>query len=338
MRRFQGRRLLSGSVSPPLGTKRVKTTAMSLLRMKRRGERICCVTCYDYPSALHVDGAGIDVALVGDSVGMVALGYPTTQPVTLEEMLHHCRAAKRGLSAEGPLLVCDLPFGSYEESPEVALRSAQRCVKEGGADAVKLEGGAHVAKAVRKIVQCGVAVCGHVGLTPQAVSTLGGFRAQGRTAVKARAVLDDALALQEAGAFAVVAECVPAVVGKALAENLEVPIVGIGAGKHTDGQVLVYHDLLGSIDHPHHKRFVPKFCKVFADVGDKSTQGLLTFKDEVKANAFPDDTFSPYHMPDHETAKFLAMLDVDRDVREQRRQEAKKHILDSDEYENLKIY
>ena len=326
------------STTTTTAEKRVKPTAMSLLRMKRNGERISCVTCYDYPSALHVDGAGIDMALVGDSVGMVALGYATTQPVTLEEMLHHCKAARRGIGADGPLLMCDLPFGSYEEGPDVALRSAQRCVKEGGADAVKLEGGRYIAKAVEKIVSCGIAVCGHVGLTPQAISTLGGFRAQGRTAVKARAVLDDALALQDAGAFAVVAECVPAVVGKALADNLEIPVIGIGAGQYTDGQVLVYHDLLGSIDHPHHKRFVPKFCKVFADIGDRSTQGLQAFKSDVRTGVFPDDSFSPYHMPDNENSKFLAMLELDKDFRENKRQEAKKRLLDSDEYEQIKLY
>eukprot|EP00633_Aureoumbra_lagunensis_P001844 CAMPEP_0197292950 /NCGR_PEP_ID=MMETSP0890-20130614/25990_1 /TAXON_ID=44058 ORGANISM="Aureoumbra lagunensis, Strain CCMP1510" /NCGR_SAMPLE_ID=MMETSP0890 /ASSEMBLY_ACC=CAM_ASM_000533 /LENGTH=324 /DNA_ID=CAMNT_0042767287 /DNA_START=403 /DNA_END=1377 /DNA_ORIENTATION=- len=297
------------------------------------------VTCYDYPSAMHVDGAGIDVALCGDSLGMVALGMATTQPVRLEEMVHHCKAVRRGLSSQGPMLVCDLPFGSYEESPEQALKSAFTCVKEAGADAVKLEGGRIMACAIEKIVNVGgIAVMGHVGLTPQKISTLGGFRAQGRTAVKARAVLDDALALQDAGAFAVVAECVPDIVGRALAENLEIPVIGIGAGSYVDGQVLVYHDLLGSLHHPHHKRFVPKFCKVFADIGEASRLGLQAFKDEVQAGSFPSADFSPYKMPTQEAAKFRAMLHLDEDIRLSRRRETHKRIIDADEYENIGLY
>lgn len=302
--------------------------------MKRKQEKISMVTCYDYPSARHVDAAQVDVALVGDSLGMVELGYETTQPVTLDEMIHHCKAVRRGLST--PMLVCDLPFGTYEESPEQAMRSAYRAMKEGRADAVKVEG--RVVNSVKRLIQGGIAVMGHIGLTPQAVSTLGGFRAQGRTAVKARSILDDALALQDAGAFALVAECIPAPLGKALSDALEIPVIGIGAGPHTDGQVLVYHDLLGSLAHPHHERFVPKFCKVFADVGDASIQGITAYVNQVKSGDFPTMDFSPYEMPDDELRKFQAMLDIDKDVRSQKRQEMQQKIKDQDEYESIHLY
>jgi len=176
------------------------------------------------------------------------------------------------------------------------------------ADCVKVEGGAHMARTVAKLVESGVAVMGHVGLMPQAISTLGGFRAQGRTAIKARRVLDDALALQDAGAFAVVVECVPAIVGAAIADALDVPTIGIGAGPGTDGQVLVYHDLLGSLHHPHHAVHVPKFCKVFADVGHMTYEGLADFRDQVKTRDFPSRAFSPYAMPDDEREKFAESL------------------------------
>ncbi|KAJ8598588.1 hypothetical protein CTAYLR_001723 [Chrysophaeum taylorii] len=318
--------------------RRAKVSALSLLRMKRMKEKICMVTCYDYPSASHVECAGVDVALCGDSLGMVELGYATTQPVTLEEMLHHCRAVRRGLSDEGPMLVCDLPFGSYEESPEVALRAAYRVMKEGGADAVKVEGGRSIAPSVSKLVKSGVAVLGHVGLLPQSISTLGGFRAQGRTAVKARSILDDALALQDAGAFGVVAECVPPPLGRALSESLEIPVIGIGAGPFVDGQVLVYHDLLGALSHPHHRRFVPKFCKVFADLGDKAVEGLEAYKQDVKQGTFPDDDYSPYEMPEEEAAKFQAMLDIDREVRAAKSKQVKQRLKDQDEYETIHLY
>ncbi|KAJ1463302.1 ketopantoate hydroxymethyltransferase-domain-containing protein [Pelagophyceae sp. CCMP2097] len=336
-RRALRRRPLSTAAAEPRRTKTV--TAMELQRMKRVGTPITMVTAYDYPSAMHVDAAGVDVVLCGDSVGMVALGYTTTQPVTLDEMLHHSRAVRRGLSLNGaPLLVCDLPFGSYEESPEVAMRSAYRCLKEGSADAIKLEGGTAVCESVRRIVQGGIAVMGHVGLTPQSISTLGGFRAQGRTAVKARKVVDDALALQDAGAFAVVVECVPAAVGRAVAAALEIPTIGIGAGQYCDGQVLVYHDLLGSINHPHHQRFVPNFCKLYADVGEKSITGIKAFKADVISRSFPSEAYSPYTMPPEEAEKFAQMLQDDVDRRDEKKRAARKRIVDDDEYETIKLY
>lgn len=311
---------------------------MNLLRMKRLREKICMVTCYDFPSGVHVDSADMDIALCGDSLGMVALGYETTQPVTLDEMLHHCRAVRRGLSSDGPLLVCDLPFGSYEESPKIALRAAHRVMKEGGADAVKLEGGLCMTETIRTLVQAGVAVMGHVGLTPQAIATLGGFRAQGRTAVKARKVLDDALALQDAGAFAVVLECVPGVVAAAVTSALDIPTVGIGAGSGTDGQVLVYHDLLGVFAHPQHVTHVPKFCKVFADVGQQTHLGLTAFRDDIKRGIFPSEEFSPYCMPSEEAAKFQHSLQHDKLHRKRASLEVLKRQLDQDEYEIAKLY
>ena len=227
-------------------------TALELQYLKRKGKRICMITAYDYPTAKHAENAGMDIVLVGDSVGMVVLGYDTTQPVTMEDMLHHCKAVRRG--APSRFIVGDMPFGSYESGPEEALKNAYRLVKEAGVDAVKLEGGRNRAETVRKLVDCGIAVMGHTGLTPQGISVLGGFRAQGRTAVKARAILDDALALQEAGAFAVVIEFVPSIVAKAVTDAVKIPTIGIGAGPHTTGQVLVYHDLLGVEHHPHFEK------------------------------------------------------------------------------------
>lgn len=201
------------------------------------------VTAYTYPSAVHVDAADIDVLLVGDSVGMVELGYDTTLPVTVDDMIYHCKAVSRG--AERALLVADLPFGSYEASPQVAYATAIRFLKECGMDCVKLEGGAQLAEHVRVLVRGGVAVMGHIGLTPQRVSVLGGFRAQGKTLEAAQLLLADALALQEAGCFSLVIECVPAEVAELISRTLRIPTIGIGAGRHTDGQVLVFHDLLG---------------------------------------------------------------------------------------------
>lgn len=219
----------------------------------RNGVPLTMVTAYDYPSAVHVDNAGIDLILVGDSVGMVVHGHDTTQPVTMDDMVLHCRAVTRGVSR--PFVIGDLPFGSYELGPRQAVRSAMRLVKEAQVDAVKLEGGGpRRVEAVAAIVEAGVAVMGHVGLNPQAISVLGGFRAMGRTAEEAARVVEEAQALEKAGCFAVVLECVPAVVGRLVTESLSVPTIGIGAGPSTSGQVLVYHDLLGMMQHPHHAK------------------------------------------------------------------------------------
>lgn len=272
-------RSLSTTAPPADHSKERRLTALELQYMKRKGKRIAMLTAYDYPTAKHAESAGIDIVLVGDSVGMVVLGYDTTQPVTMDDMMHHCKAVRRG--APSRFIVGDMPFGSYESGPDEALRNAFRFIKEAGCDAVKLEGGKNRAETVRKLVDCGIAVMGHIGLTPQGVSVLGGFRAQGRTAVKARAILDDALALQEAGAFGLVIECVPAVVARAVTEALKIPTIGIGAGPHTTGQVLVYHDLLGVDHHPHFEKHVPSFCKKYARLGLDINEALVRYKAEV---------------------------------------------------------
>lgn len=311
-------------------------SVLDLLHKKRKNQRISMVTAYDYPSALHVDLAGIDIVLCGDSVAMVELGYDTTQPVDMEQMLHHCKAVARGTKRS--LIVGDMPFGSYEVSEELAMTNAFRFIKEGFTDAVKIEGGRDRAHIVEKIVKNGIAVMGHVGLTPQAISVLGGFRAQGRTAVKARGLVDDALALQEAGAFAVVVECVPAPVAQAITEALEIPTIGIGAGPHTCGQVLVFHDMLGMTTHPHHEAFVPRFCKRYAQLGNVIREGLESFKQDVEAGTFPSEAYSPYKMPAAELRAFQALMAQDATSRQTQAHRAAERLKQSDEYEQIKLY
>ena len=238
---------------------------------------------------------------------MVVHGHDTTLPVTLDDMVSHARAVARG--ARGPLLVGDLPFGAYEASPEQAVRSAVRLLKEGGMDAVKLEGGgpARVA-AARAVVGAGVATMGHVGLMPQSISVLGGFRPQGRSTPSALRVLAVARALQDAGCFAVVLECVPAAVAAAVTAALTVPTIGIGAGPHTSGQVLVYHDLLGMMAHPHYKKVTPKFCRRYADVGTLIQSALAAYAADVRAGAFPSPAFTPYALEGGAAAELEAGL------------------------------
>ena len=256
--------------------------------------RLTMVTAYTYPSAVHVDTAGIDILLVGDSLGMVELGYETTLPVTVDEMIHHAKAVSRG--AERPLLVADLPFGSYEASTEQAHSNAIRFLKEAGMDAVKLEGGRSRAATIRHLVDSGVAVMGHIGLTPQHISTLGGFRAQGKTLSSAHSLLHDALSLQAAGVFALVVECVPAPVAAAIQRALSIPVIGIGAGGAVAGQVLVYHDLLGFFQHAHHAKVTPKFSKRYGQIGAEIQKGLEEYAREVRSGAFPGEQYSPYKM------------------------------------------
>ncbi|MDO9348775.1 MAG: 3-methyl-2-oxobutanoate hydroxymethyltransferase, partial [Anaerolineales bacterium] len=222
---------------------RKKVTTLTLRQKKARGEPISMLTAYDYPTALAMDQAGLDAILVGDSLGMVVLGYPNTLPVTMEEMLHHCRAVARG--AKSALLIGDMPFMSYQVSVEDALRNAGRFLQEGSMDAVKLEGGRERLDAVRAILGAGIPVMGHLGLTPQSVHQLGGFRPQGRTAVAAKRLLEDALLLEEAGCFGLVLESVPARLAELVTGRVHIPTIGIGAGAGCDGQVLVTHDLLG---------------------------------------------------------------------------------------------
>ncbi len=255
-------------------------TVPRLAEMKRSGEPIVMVTAYDYPSALAVQEAGVDVVLVGDTAAMVVLGYDATAPIRMDEMVTMASAVRRGLKT--PLLIGDLPFGSYEGSNEQAVASAQRFVKEAGCDAVKLErGGASVDRA-RAIVRAGIPVMGHVGLTPQSVSALGGFKTQGKTAEAAAKLAEEALALQAVGCFAIVFEAVPAAVTELLVGKLEVPVIGIGAGAMTDGQVLVFHDLLGI-----HEGHTPRFVKRYAEVRRTMVDGLRGYAEEVRAGRFP---------------------------------------------------
>ncbi|MCX7669011.1 MAG: 3-methyl-2-oxobutanoate hydroxymethyltransferase [Anaerolineae bacterium] len=238
------------------------------------------VTAYDYPSALAADRAGLDSILVGDSLGMVVLGYDSTVPVTMDEMVHHCRAVRRG--AQYAFLIGDLPFMSYQADRAEAVRNAGRLVKEGGMDAVKLEGGRAMADTVAAIVAAGILVVGHIGLTPQSSASLGGYRVQGKTAADAQRLLEDAEALQEAGASLLVLEMVPDRVATAISRRLRIPTIGIGAGAGCDGQVLVLHDLLGLFD-----RFTPRFVRRYADLFAEMERALAAYRDDVIARRFP---------------------------------------------------
>jgi 3-methyl-2-oxobutanoate hydroxymethyltransferase len=265
--------------SAPRG-QRKPVTLTKLAEMRALGEPIVMVTAYDHPSALIVEEAGVDVVLVGDSAANNVLGYEDTVPVTVDELLMLAAAVRRGLKTA--LLVGDLPFGSYEASDAQAIATAHRFVKEAGCEAVKLEGGDAMAERARAIVRAGVPVMGHVGLTPQTATALGGYRAQGRTAERARLVLEHALQLQEAGCFAIVFEAIPAAVTDAIMQYMEIPVIGIGAGGSTDGQVLVLHDMLGI-----HDGFKPKFVRRFADVKGEMLRGVSAYAEEVRTRAFP---------------------------------------------------
>ncbi|KAK9832222.1 hypothetical protein WJX74_003546 [Apatococcus lobatus] len=284
-----------------------RVTLRSLRKKHAAKEPITMVTAYDYPSAVHVDAAGLDILLVGDSVAMVVHGHDTTLPLTLDDMLVHCRAVARG--ARRPLLVGDLPFGTYEASPHDAVNAAVRMMKEGGMDAIKLEGGGPSRiGAVTAVVDAGVAVMGHVGLLPQSISVLGGFGPQGRSAANALQVLDDAKALEAAGCWAVVLECVPPSVAAAVTSELSIPTIGIGAGPQCSGQVLVYHDLLGMMQHPHHAKVTPKFCKKYAATGELIQGALQEYAQEVSSGTFPTRQHTPYKMDGNELHSFLEQL------------------------------
>ena len=259
---------------------RRKVTILDLQAKKERGEPFTMLTAYDYPTAVIIDKAGIDVILVGDSLAMVVLGLPNTVSVTMEEMLHHCRAVARG--AQYPLLVGDMPFMSYQVDTREAVRNAGRFLKEGNMDVVKLEGGVTVAPTVKAIVDAGIPVMGHVGLTPQSVSKLGGFKVQGKDAAAAQQVIDDALALEDAGCFSVVLEAIPDRLAQRITERLSIPTIGIGAGPHCDAQVLVTHDMVGLFD-----RFTPKFVKQYVNIHDQMVEAVKQFKAEVEAGIFP---------------------------------------------------
>jgi 3-methyl-2-oxobutanoate hydroxymethyltransferase len=258
------------------------------------------LTAYDYATALAIDRAGIDSILVGDSLGMVVLGYENTLPVTMEDMIHHCKAVARGASYA--LLIGDMPFMSYQASVNEAVRNAGRFLKDGGMDAVKLEGGRERLPAIEAIISAGIPVQGHLGLTPQSLHLLGGFRAQGKTAAAARKLVEDAHALEEAGCFSIVLETIPARLARLLSERLEIPTIGIGAGVGCDGQVLVTHDLLGLFD-----RFTPRFVKKYTDLHGEMAQAFAAYKADVESQKFPAEEHS-IEMPEDEWEKFLEEL------------------------------
>jgi 3-methyl-2-oxobutanoate hydroxymethyltransferase len=278
----------------------IPMTLPRLVEKKRLGEPIVMVTAYDYPSAQVAQEAGVDVVLVGDSGAMTVLGYASTVPVSIEEMLMLAAAARRGLRT--PLLIGDLPFGSYEASNEQAIATAQRFIKEAGCDAVKLEGAGTSAERARAIVQAGIPVMGHVGLTPQTATALGGYRAQGRTSEQALQVAHDALALEAAGCFAIVFEAIPAAVAAEVTALVKVPVIGIGAGPATDGQVLVFHDLLGIYDGR-----APRFAKRYADTKALMVAGVAEYVAEVRNRAFPGPEHT-YSIDDEELNRFRAAL------------------------------
>ena len=266
-----------------------KITIHTLAEKKARGEKITSVTTYDYPSAVLADRAGVDFALVGDSVSMTVAGRPNTLEATIEEMIYHTRAVRRGL--ERALLVVDMPFGSYHTSELDGVRNALRLVKEGGAEAVKLEGGRKQAPLVERIVQSEIPVMGHIGLTPQSVNLLGGYRVQGKTVEAGHALLDDARALTAAGAFAIVLEGIPREVAAWITREIPIPTIGIGAGPDCDGQVLVWHDLLGLSLGPAHK-----FVRQYANLAGEIEGALARYIADVRSGAFPADQES-YHLP-----------------------------------------
>jgi len=276
---------------------KVKVTTATLREMKTRGERIAMLTAYDYPTARMVDEAGIDAILVGDSLGNVILGYRDTLAVTMDEIVHHTKAVARG--TKHALVIGDMPFLSYQASTEDAIRNAGRLIKEGRAEAVKVEGGRSVMDKVEAIVGAGIPVMGHLGLTPQWIHQFGGFKVRGKTEAAARSIMVDAKALEEAGVFSVVLECMPWQLAKMITERVEVPTIGIGAGPHCDGQVLVIHDLLGLSG-----EFAPKFVKKYAQLESVVMKALASFKDEVKTGKFPSFEHS-YEMKEEELKKLM---------------------------------
>jgi len=259
---------------------RKKMTIAELQQKKEAGRKITMVTAYDYPTADLADQSEIDTILVGDSLGMVVLGYDTTVPVSMDEMIHHCKAACRG--AKGSFIIGDMPFMSYQVSIERAIENAGRFIKEAGCDCVKLEGGREMSPVVRAIVDAGIPVCAHIGLTPQTATKLSGFRVQGKDAESGRQLIEDATALEAAGAFMIVMECIPDLLAARITKSLSIPTIGIGAGKDCDGQVLVYHDLVGLFE-----RFTPKFVKQYVNLAPQIKKALSEYKKEVEEGVFP---------------------------------------------------
>ncbi len=261
---------------------RERKVTVPAIRQKKGGEKIVSVTAYDYPTTLFADAAGVDLILVGDSLGMVLLGYPTTLPVTMDDMLHHTKACAR--AKPRALLVADMPYLSYQITVEEAVRNAGRFIQEGGAEAVKLEGGEPVAEAIHRIVSIGIPVLAHLGMTPQSVHTFGGHRVQGRTEEAAKRLIEDAHIVEQAGAFAVVLELIPAELAREITEQLHIPTIGIGAGPHCDGQIQVLHDLIGLVPGEPFRH-----TKRYAHIGETITQALRQYAEEVRTGQFPTE-------------------------------------------------
>lgn len=260
-----------------------KVTIQTLQKMKEEGHKISYVTAYDFTQASLVEKAGLEMILVGDSLSMTILGNDGTVPLTTEQMIEHIKPVVKG--APTPMIVGDMVFGSYNESISQAIHNANRLMKEGGCDVIKLEGGRP--DVIRAIVEAGIPVQGHIGLTPQTASLLGGFKVQGKNLDAAKKMIEDARAIEKAGAFSIVVECVPEELGRAISESVSIPIIGIGAGRYCDGQVLVYHDMLGMFD-----KFVPKFVKQYAHVGDTIVKALQEYKEDVASGNFPEEKHS----------------------------------------------
>jgi 3-methyl-2-oxobutanoate hydroxymethyltransferase len=285
-----------------------KVTAPSLRASKERGERLVCLTAYDYPTARLVDEAGIDLILVGDSLGNAVLGYDNTVPVTLDEVLMHTRAVRRGV--QRALLVADMPYGTFHTGADDAVRAALRLVKEGGAEAIKMEGGRKRASLVKRLVDEEIAVMGHIGLTPQSVNKLGGYRVQGKTAETARALLDDARALEDAGAFSIVLEVVPREIARLITESISIPTIGIGAGPHCDIQVIVFHDLVGLSFGK-----LARFVRPYANLRETITDAVSRFAEDVRTGAYPSEAES-YALPAEAAAELNLAKGKDAEVKQ----------------------
>ncbi|KAH8840814.1 hypothetical protein MCOR27_009717 [Pyricularia oryzae] len=293
----------------PIANQRKKVTLGTLRSLYKKGEPITVMTAHDFPSAHVADAAGMDIILVGDSLAMVALGMEDTSEVVLDEMLLHCRSVAR--ATKSAFTIGDLPMGSYEVSPEQALQTAIRFVKEGRVQGIKIEGGREMAPTIRKITGAGIPVLGHIGLTPQRQHSLGGFRVQGKTSAAAQSLLQDALAVQEAGCFATVVEAVPAEVSALLTKKLSIPTIGIGAGNGCSGQVLVQIDMTGNFPPG---RFLPKFVKKYGDVWGESMRAIEAYRDEVKSRAYPGPEHT-YPMPSEELAAFKAVIEGEKSLK-----------------------
>jgi 3-methyl-2-oxobutanoate hydroxymethyltransferase len=277
-----------------------KTTILDIRQAKKENRKLVMMTAYDYPFGLLADEAGVDIVLVGDSLGMVVMGLDGTVEVTMENMIHHTQAVVRG--CKGPLIVGDMPFMSYNISIPEAIRNAGRLMKEGGCDVVKLEGGVDFAPTIEAIVKAGIPVQGHIGLTPQTASALGGFKMQGRDAAAAMGIIEDAKALEEAGVFSMILEAVPSPLGKLVAESVSVPVIGIGAGADVDGQVLVTHDMVGLFD-----KFIPKFVKQYTRIRPIILDALTAYKEEVQTSQFPTSEHS-FKMSDEVLSQLKEMI------------------------------